>query len=33
LPLIEIASSESESTFEEKRKQVENRMTERMVMK
>jgi lysophospholipid acyltransferase (LPLAT)-like uncharacterized protein len=33
LPLIEIGSSENESAFEEKRKQVENRMTERMVMK
>src|SRR5580693_8726252 len=33
LPLIEIGPSENESAFEEKRKQVENRMTERMVMK
>jgi lysophospholipid acyltransferase (LPLAT)-like uncharacterized protein len=33
LPLIEIQSSETETAFEEKRKQVETRMTERLVMR
>ena len=33
LPLIEIESSETEAAFEEKRKQVQTRMTERMVMR
>jgi lysophospholipid acyltransferase (LPLAT)-like uncharacterized protein len=33
LPLIEIETGESEAAFEEKRKQVETRMTERLVMK
>ena len=33
LPLIEIETAESEAAFEEKRKQVETRMTERLVMK
>lgn len=33
LPMIEIGCSETEAAFEEKRKQVENTMTERMVMK
>jgi lysophospholipid acyltransferase (LPLAT)-like uncharacterized protein len=33
MPLIEIGPSENEAAFEEKRKQVETRMTERMVMK
>jgi lysophospholipid acyltransferase (LPLAT)-like uncharacterized protein len=32
LPLMEIGSSETEAAFEEKRKQVEKTMTERMVM-
>jgi lysophospholipid acyltransferase (LPLAT)-like uncharacterized protein len=33
LPLIEISASKTEADFEEKRKQVETRMTERLVMK
>jgi lysophospholipid acyltransferase (LPLAT)-like uncharacterized protein len=33
LPLIEIQSSETDAAFEENRKQVELRMTERMVMR
>jgi lysophospholipid acyltransferase (LPLAT)-like uncharacterized protein len=33
LPLIEIEPSETEADFEEKRKQVQNRMTERLVMR
>jgi lysophospholipid acyltransferase (LPLAT)-like uncharacterized protein len=33
LPLIEIESCETEAAFEEKRKQVESRMTERLVMR
>jgi lysophospholipid acyltransferase (LPLAT)-like uncharacterized protein len=33
LPLIEIEPSDSEAAFEEKRKQVETRMTERLVMR
>lgn len=33
LPLIEVESSETEADFEEKREQVENRMTERMAMR
>jgi lysophospholipid acyltransferase (LPLAT)-like uncharacterized protein len=33
LPLIEIETAESEAAFEEKRKQVETWMTERLVMK
>jgi lysophospholipid acyltransferase (LPLAT)-like uncharacterized protein len=33
LPLIEISAMEDDSAFEEKRKQVETRMTERLVMR
>jgi lysophospholipid acyltransferase (LPLAT)-like uncharacterized protein len=33
LPLIDIEASETEAAFEEKRKQVELRMSERMVMR
>jgi lysophospholipid acyltransferase (LPLAT)-like uncharacterized protein len=33
LPLIEIDATEDDSSFEEKRKQVETRMTERLVMR
>lgn len=33
LPLIEISATEDDSAFEEKRKQLEIRMTERLVMK
>ena len=33
LPLIEISTTEDDSAFEEKRKQVETRMTERLVMR
>jgi lysophospholipid acyltransferase (LPLAT)-like uncharacterized protein len=33
LPLIEISYTEGDSAFEEKRKEVEIRMTERLVMK
>ena len=33
LPLIEVGASETNAAFEEKRKQVEIRMTERLVMR
>jgi lysophospholipid acyltransferase (LPLAT)-like uncharacterized protein len=33
LPLIEISATQDDSAFEEKRKEVETRMTERMVMR
>ena len=33
LPLIEVEPSETEVAFEQKRKQVETRMTERLVMR